>query len=563
MKSSKQKNVKLISKCTIVILSVVLLLVPFTSCSGTFGSESGSAENLGLNDYGLDEQYIPIAPETKYSSTVDVHLVFGDTLPGWNNVVKEYNKLQPRVRVNLVTATAQEYGQLVNQEIQSGQSEWDIFHGNYIGATIDRYAYDMYSDISKKNNYAGNQIWKTVLGENAYISDTTGRKITYIMNSEALYTAWFFNEEAFKAAGITNADGSAKKPTTFNEMMEFCETLYKNGYTNPLGIAGDNDSITYSQFCWLLRVYGDQYFRDMLQKIQPVDGDYCYNELLNPFKLNLDDPQPEAASNYVVNVAREYWTILDESSADFVGPKSKKYGEFMSNLLKMKKYLPTTFNTKSLDDVRSDFVANRNDKSSPVILLDYLGFGLGFNNMMKDAGDRKFTLGIFDYPYMEGTEVHTNFVRDVGGNGGYLSIMDHGKDQNEVTLDFIKFFMSPYGQSAYYEGLESGNATPMGISTVKQLKLSEDWEKIFNSDDVKFNGLCDMNPYTHAMLWTVEGRATVTSNHAQLIRNLFQSKDVSKYQNDWQTMIANEYATYFSQVGYKPDCYKYPARNPV
>ena len=554
----KGKLKKVLTALVALAMGTVFALSGCQPAEGTHGGD------LGLKDYGLDEKYVPVAPDVQHSGKVDVHLVFGETLAAWENVVTEYSKLQPKVRVVLTAHTSSEYGELLRQEVFVGGTDWDIFHGNYIGATVDRYAYDIYADLSTRNAYAGNQIWKTVLEQNAYTTDTTGRKITYIMNSESLLTAWFANREAFAAAGLTDASGAAAVPETWDDLMDACAKLQAAGYAYPLGIAGDNDSITYSQFCWLLRVYGDQYFRDMLQKIQPVQGDYCYSELMEPFELDLNAEQPEAEDNYLVNVARKYWTILDKTSPDFVGPESEKYGEFISQLAKMIPYVSPTFATDSLDGVRANFVANRADKTSPVILLDYFGNALEIANSLKQAGDRAFTLDMFDYPYMEGENVKTSFMRDVGGNGGYLSVMDLGNEQTAVSLDFLKFFMSPYGQSAYYEGLLNSDATPDGVSTVKHFEIPAEWNAIFSSEKISFTGLCDMNPYTSAMLWTIEGRATVTQTHAENIRKVFAGQySVSDFQKKWQSDIEAEYGRYFSEMGYKADCYLHPERNPV
>ena len=549
----------------ILIFTLCFVCLTFFAACGNEPTSETSGGGQTEETYGLAEEYLPKQPDTVYTGgKIDVHLVFGDTLSAWNGVVKAYNRYQPKVRVTLTNHTSAEYGNLIRQETNNGETDWDIFHGNYIGATVNRFAYDMYSDLSTKNCYAGNKIWRTVLEKNAYTTNTDGRKITYIMNSESLLTAWFINEDVFKSAGVVDANGNAKTPATWDELIEICAELKAKGYQNPLGIAGDNDSITYSQFCWLLRVYGDQYFRDMIAKIQPAQGDYCYSTLGEPFVLDLNADQPEAEDNYLVNVSRKYWTILDKTSPDFCGPESEKYGEFVSQLAKMIPYISNTFSVESLESVRGNFVANRADKTSPVILLDYLGSGIEIERAVKDAGDKKFSLGLFDYPYMQGEQVKTTHVRDVGGNGGYLSVMDQGNEQNALTLDFIKFFMSPYGQSVYYSELMKSDASPDGVSTVKGVNIPEEWNKLFNSDKISFTGLCDMNPYTSAMLWTIEGRSTVTQTHAEYMRMLFSGKyTVADFQKSWQKAVFDEYQIYFSEMGYKKDCYLHPEMNPV
>ena len=202
----KGKLKKVLTALVALAMGTVFALSGCQPAEGTHGGD------LGLKDYGLDEKYVPVAPDVQHSGKVDVHLVFGETLAAWENVVTEYSKLQPKVRVVLTAHTSSEYGELLRQEVSVGGTDWDIFHGNYIGATVDRYAYDIYADLSTRNAYAGNQIWKTVLEQNAYTTDTTGRKITYIMNSESLLTAWFANREAFAAAGLTDVSARRRFP---------------------------------------------------------------------------------------------------------------------------------------------------------------------------------------------------------------------------------------------------------------------------------------------------------------------------------------------------------------
>ena len=88
-------------------------------------------------------------------------------------------------------------------------------------------------------------------------------------------------------------------------------------------------------------------------------------------------------------------------------------------------------------------------------------------------------------------------TRDIGGNGGFLSVVNHlgNSDQNELNKDFIKFFMSPYGQTIYYKGLAANNAVPKGVSSVKNdlVVVPEEWKSFFEESNktITFSGNSD------------------------------------------------------------------------
>jgi hypothetical protein len=141
--------------------------------------------------------------------------------------------------------------------------------------------------------------------------------------------------------------------------------------------------------------------------------------------------------------------------------------------------------------------------------LDYQGFGINYE---KAAADN-FQVGYFDYPqmisgkYTRGDKVgesivpETTITRDIGGNGGFLSIINHMTDgaQNQLNKDFIKFVMSPYGQTVYYKGLAQNGDVPKGLSSVKNelVVIPDEWKAYFEASNevIEFNGDVDANPF--------------------------------------------------------------------
>ena len=467
---------------------------------------------------GFNEAYLP-AHELieKRQGQIDVVLVFEDTLPGWEALAAEYQRLHGNaviVNLNSTYTEASSYTQNLNNQVNNKEGQWDIVQGNlFLGNNCQTYCIDMNTAVIGENAYAGAEdgearIWKEVLTQDAYQTDKSGANTqTYIMNSEGLQTAWFVNDVARDAAIAAGYTGS-EVPATWDELMDLCKYMETAGYENPLGIALDKDSISASQFTWLLRVYGDYYYRNEYQNIM----------ISNSYEYDAEDENPEADMSYGVSANKFFYSIFQDSSTSYVGPFSEKYQEFIEQFQKMKPYLrksAANAEESGLKALRSEFGTQSKGKNSPQILLDYAGAGLAFLKNQNDA----FQLDFFDYPVMVSEYIpEETILRDVGGNGGYLSIVKRDATQDALNLDFMKFVVSPYGQSIYYNALNEKGAVPMGMTTVKNdlVLIPAEWKSFFQTDKISFTGLVDGNPY---ISYLIRGFSKGEATSATLITN--------------------------------------------
>ena len=536
-----------------------------SSSSGGSASLKGmidqNIEFLDLGD-GFDEEYYPDKTKIKQQSgKIDVVILFEEMDDAWRAVADEYERLHSgSVVVNLdTTQNAANYQQALIYEINSGTTDWDIVQGNLAGGTLSTMAMNLSNAVEGKNAYAGaNMYWKDVLTEDAYITDKSGEATaTYIMNSEGLQTAWFVNKVALDAAAAKGYNnGVAKNPETWDELMSLCSYMEQAGYNNPLGIALDNASISASQFTWLLRVYGDYYYRNEYTKIMDdpnygIDGAFLGKE------------NPEGEKDYNRIWTRFYNLTLDETSKNYVGGMSPKFKEFVSQFGKMKKYLSLTAATTSMEDMRDAFMTQKHGKESPQIMLDYAGWGLTFAN--KEKAD--FKLDFFDYPIMESEYVdeEKTLLRDVGGNGGYLSIVMSQPTQNELNLDFLKFFMSPYGQSIYYNALKDSDVSPKGLTTVKNryVLIPEAWDTFFKTDKISFTGLSDNNPFVGNFIRSL-GHQKGTTEKCPELWTLYLTGTGSKaidedyFGAQWQDAMLVDWKAHCKEFSWNELCYKYP-----
>ena len=186
-------------------------------------------------------------------------------------------------------------------------------------------------------------------------------------------------------------------------------------------------------------------------------------------------------------------------------------------------------------DVRDKFEMQGDGKASPQIILDYQGFGINYTSATTEG----FEAGYFDYPqmisgtYTSGDKVgesivpDTTITRDIGGNGGFLSIINHMGDtaQNTLNKDFIKFVMSPYGQTIYYKGLAENGDVPKGLSSVKNdlVVIPAEWKAYFEESNqtITFSGDVDANPFLSWGVRYVNGLpktlACITENWQNLL----------------------------------------------
>ncbi len=563
------------------ILLLVALMVSLVACTGdtnpntqatgntgTSGGTTDGVENpikvdpLDLGD-GFDADYYPVKEQIQQrEGKIDVVILFDGSNAGWQAMADEYMRLHGgSVYVNLNTDySSGTYADALTYEITNTKTDWDIVQGNIAGSLIEQYGINMYTYVNGTNAYAGNEVWNTVIEQDAYITDKSGTNTsTYIMNSENLLTAWFVNTVALEAAGAQgykNANGEVGNPVTWDDLISLCEHMVKAGYKNPLGVSLNKDAITSYNFSWLLRVYGDYYFRN--------ENDGIMNDGTN-FQYDPTSENPENDINYAIDVTKLFHKILDSSDTEeYVGPNSAKYKEFVTNISKIRPYLDTVNGSQStMEDLRNIFQTQSKGKDSPQIVLDYSGTGLYFLN--NETADYK--VDFFDYPEMVsagGYVPEGTITRDVGGNGGYLSIIDHDSAQNELNLDFMKFVMSPYGQSIYYDALSKTNFAPKGLTLVCQdlVKIPEKWTTFFATDKISFTGLADTNEFVRNMVVSIGGQS-VADDKVKFYQNLLigvgqDQIDVDTFCNNWASTLMRGWAAYAKANNWNENCYKYP-----
>ena len=260
-------------KKTLLPLAIILSMVSLAGCNqnnnGGGGEGGGSYTAQDPLDLGPDFkfEYYPKKEQNKVASIIegasgkmkiDVALNFEGTADAWQVLADEYERLcGGAVDVNIIkNLDTAGYTERLRIEENNAKTDWDIVQGNLM-YSAGEHCQNLRQTINTQNPYAGNKIWADFLQNRAYETEVSSSSdTTYLLNTENLSTAWFVNTAATTKAGITNPN-----PETWEDLIDMLDRLQQAGYKYPLGLSLTKDGIAASQFSWLLRIYGDYYYR--------------------------------------------------------------------------------------------------------------------------------------------------------------------------------------------------------------------------------------------------------------------------------------------------------------
>lgn len=563
------KNKECLMKKKVLSMMLLASTLALAACGGgkDSGGSKGPQDPLDLGP-DFDANYYPNKEDNKVASivegvsgkmTIDVALNWEGTEKAWQVLEKEYERLCGNaVDVKLITGLdTAGYTDRLRLEETNTKTTWDIVQGNLMN-NLDDHSMNLRNYFYNTNPYAGNRVWADVLEESAYNVDGSGStENTFLLNTENLSTAWFVNTRATTRAGIADTT-----PETWEELISMLDSLKNAGYKYPLGLSLTRDSINASQFAWLLRIYGDYYYR---QQYQYTSKSYDSVNRVDPnFTYSKTSQNQESSSFYTFSFSRALSMMLDEECEYYCGPNSDVYKDFVSQFLKLKNYIRPTAYEKSFNEVRESFMAQQdgnNGDEAPQIMLDYTGSGLAFLN----ANALKNNLDFFDYPTMENEYVESGtLTRDVGGSGGYLSILKYGCNTNNRQLklnkDFLQFVLSPYGQTLYYQALQRNNISPKGLTTVKSnlVVIPDEWSEFFETDKISFTGLADNNKFINAGVMSFFNNSNVASKSVELWQKIFDSREsitVNQFTFQWFNSLLSNWPTVASEKGWDQEAY--------
>ena len=551
-------------KKRLLISTASLLGLLITACSPKSDGKGEPNDPLDLGA-SFNATYYPKKEQNKVATIVegasgkmkiDVALNFEGTAEAWQVLADEYERLCGNiVDVNIIAdLDTASYTERLRIEEANPKTDWDIVQGNLMN-DLGAHCMNLRQTINSTNPYAGNKVWADFLDERAYITDVSGATdFTYLLNTENLSTAWFVNTAATSSAGVENPN-----PTTWEGLVGMLEKLQQAGYKYPLGLSLTKDGINASQFSWLLRVYGDYYFRSKYtytaktyNAVTKTDDKFTYDKTAE---------NQEASSNFTFSYNRALSLMLDEACEYYCGANSDLYKDFLTQFQKLAKYVNPSAYQQSFITVRESFMAQKdgnNGDEAPQVMLDYTGSGLSF--LSADA--LKGHVDFFDYPTIESDYVETGtLTRDVGGNGGYLALLNyHNRQQMNLNKDFLEYVLSPYGQTIYYKALREKNLSPKGLTTVQNdlVIIPDEWVSFFQSDKINFTGLADNNKFIDVGAVNFFSSSKADLKSVELWQKLLTTNNpisVNDFANDWHYCLLSNWPTVASEHSWNEDAY--------
>lgn len=409
----------------------------------------------------------------------------------WTAVAEAYMKIHPEIKVVVDLKASENYDQWVQTEFTSSSPTADIVNINLAGDTNKGKSINYMEYFDNKSPYSDGT-W----GEQFNVSKQKVNMADNTMDALCLDTVqviWLYNADIFKKAG-------AKPPKTWDELIEACKKIQAKGY-QPIACDGDYNSFYALTMGWLAQIYHDQTNRSEVNITRAQEGDYCYDpDVDGKWKYNPSDPNNDDPDRLTQNPVRAFASIKD-------GTRSGNTDGFKAVWKNLAKVYPKYAGGNSFFGTNFNGSKALFYQGKAAMMVNVASGIVEFNNDMKtlDSGKdvqdsegkvinniKKFKLGTFNMPSMEGKEFEAK-ARTIEVANGFIGCISKGQAHDDKVVDFLMYFSSSDGQSAYIDaGLDNG-MVPAGQSLVYNVKYPEEIQSAFDSLELIGNVQKDFN----------------------------------------------------------------------
>ncbi|NLG24035.1 MAG: extracellular solute-binding protein [Clostridiales bacterium] len=416
--------------------------------------------------------------------TVRINLQSGvGVAEAWAAVEQGYEALHPEVDVIVDLKPDEGYADWVKAQFASDNPEADIVAINLAGpaaANKDINFYEYAFDDSPYSDGEWNEQFNfTMQNRNTATAEWNN------LSLQSVQVLWFYNRAIFDEVGV-------QPPSNWDELIEVCDKIAAAGY-QPLAVAGDFNSFWAGQMGWLAQMYVDQTTRDQIEIVKAQEGDYCYDDDIDPnFQYDPTDPWNDDSQNVTQNPLR-YWQAFRDGkvTADSAGIKkvmenfAKVFPKYAGgeNFYGTANALPLFMQGKAAMIVDGGWRLTEFKRD-----MDSLKAGkeiMSGETVIEDA--QIFELGAFNMPSMQGPEFLAP-ARTIEVAVGFLGAISKDKAHDDQVVDFLMYYSSAEGYSAF---LSAGIANGMGVNgpaLVNGVKLPGDYQAMF--DNLSFIGNC-------------------------------------------------------------------------
>ena len=251
---------------------------------------------------------------------------------------------------------------------------------------------------------------------------------------------------------------------------------------------------------WLAQAYADQTTRSQIEIVRAQDGDFCYDpDIDGTFAYNPADPHNDDEVNVTQSGVRFWKGFVKDGTirADTEGMKT-----VWSNFAKM---FPKYAGGENFYGTNGDGAKTMFFKQDAAIYLSGSWFFGDYLNTMADVkagntvkigadenaveltGLTEFGLGTFAMPSMEGPGIEAP-ARTIEVATGFLSAVKKDPEHDEMVVDFLKFYTSSQGYSAFMDALIANKGVPDGLPLIKGIELEGELAEMFAN--IEYIGNC-------------------------------------------------------------------------
>jgi ABC-type glycerol-3-phosphate transport system substrate-binding protein len=457
-----------------------------------------------------------------------------------------YRESRPDVELvwELPNLPTGQYDQWLGTQVAAGSIRPDIVSGNYF-ATFDGYV-NLDKFRKMVNPHTGNT-WDNDMNFDA-VRGINPKGERYLAVMRAVHTYYFYNMDIFDEAGVT-------PPATWAEFVSACEALDAAGYV-PVSA-----NYVWQVPQWLSEIYFDQYHVDWVEAVRAQPGDWRYDPAIDGV-FEFDASDPFIHNKYSFNTQRFYKGIMDgdlrfdtEQIAEIVRNMAQIFPQYaVEDLFVINDPYPPFLQqqaaimangTWSLSTLRRDLESISPER------LEELG--------ISGTDIRPFRWGTFENPSMEGPLVLTPAKAVESAPGPYLSIVDKDQVQVERALDFVMFWTSAPGYTAFMEGeIAAERFSPGGPLLINGVEEPAEYAELWA--DLEFTGNAEAN---YNGFWSRNVGGDYRTDHFNMLKSALEGNTSPEdFGQQLQEYVTSNLEGYIELIGLTMEDIENPARQP-
>lgn len=467
------------------IMALLMTTMLFVGCLAGCGDKSSNADTNDNNgDTAQTDNNGDTTDNESTSSgdnTITISVQTGEGIEaGWKAVAEAYNEIHPEVNIVIDLKSTEGYDQWLN----------NVF-ANYETTSVDIVNINLAAEAAtgKSINYAD-----YIDNDSPYSDGTWKEQFEYDMQTlaagtgdfnalslESVQVMWLYNQDIFNEVGV-------EPPTTWAELIDVCEKIEAAGY-QAIAMPGDYDSFYSGTMGWLAQVYADQTTRSTVELWRSQEGDYTYDPDIDAyFEYDPTDPYNDDTTYVTRNPVRFYKAVNDGTYSAVTDGMKTVWSSF-ADVFPQYAGDDVMFGTDA-DGAKALFYQGKAammvEGGWAIIQfandMEALASGEEITNSAGETieGAKSFTLGTFNMPSMEGAGIEAP-ARTIEVANGFLGCVSKTQEHNDLVVDFLMFYSSPEGMSAYIDaGLEAG-LVPNGPSLVYGVTYPDDVQNAFEN----------------------------------------------------------------------------------